>query len=97
MSELKNNETMPDEEEYVYRTVMDGKTPTRLWSIISLVFSIVATSGCYLGWPGILLGILGLAIAIVSRKLLGYFDKMTLSSIIVAIFAIVFSVAQWLF
>lgn len=94
MSELKNNETMPDEEEYVYRTVMDGKTPTRLWSIISLAFSIVAMSVCYFGWLGILFGILGLAIAIVSRKLLGYFDKMTLSSIIVAIFAIVFSVAM---
>jgi hypothetical protein len=62
MSELKNNETMPDEEEYVYRMVMDGKTPTRLWSIISLAFSIVAMSVCYFGWPGILFGILGLAI-----------------------------------
>lgn len=94
MSELKNNETMPDEEEYVYRMVMDGKTPTRLWSIISLVFSIVAMALCYFGWVGMSFGILGLVIAFVSRKMLGYFDKITLSSIIVAIFAIVFSVAM---
>jgi hypothetical protein len=94
MSELKNNETMPDEEEYVYRMVMDGKTPTRLWSIISLVLSIVAMALCYFGWVGMSFGILGLVIAFVSRKMLGYFDKITLSSIIVAIFAIVFSMAM---
>jgi hypothetical protein len=94
MSEFKNNNTMPDEEEYVYRTVMDGKTPTRLFSVISLVLSIIGMALCYFGWWGISFGTAGIVMAIVSRKRLGYFDKITLGSIILSIFAIVFSVAM---
>ncbi len=94
MSELNNKNTMPEEEEYVYRTVMDGKTPTRLWSVISLVLSAIAMALCYFGWWGISFGIAGIVMAIVSRKKLGYFDKMTLGSIILAIFAVVFSIAM---
>ncbi len=94
MNEFNNNNTTPDEEEYVYRTVMDGKTPTRLWSVISLVLSAIAMALCYFGWWGISFGIAGIVMAIVSRKKLGYFDKITLGSIILAIFAVVFSIAM---
>lgn len=97
MSEFNNNNTMPDEEEYVYKTVIDGKKPTRLWSVISLVSSVLAMALCYFGWFGMSFGILGLAMAVVSRKKLGYFDKITLGSIILAIFAVVFSVAMLIF
>ena len=97
MNENKNNNVMPDEGEYVYKTVMNGKAPTRLWSVISISLSVIALALCFFGWWGIAFSILGLAIAIVSRKLLGYFDKITLASIIVSIFAMVFSVAVLVF
>jgi hypothetical protein len=35
---------------------------------------------------------IALAFAIVSRKMLGYFDRITLASLIVSIFAMVFSI-----
>jgi hypothetical protein len=97
MSEIKNNNVAPDEEEYVYKTVIDGKAPTRLWSVISIVLSVIAAALCYFGWWGMAFGTLGLVMAIVSRKKLGYFDKITLASIIVSIFAFVFSVAVVIF
>jgi hypothetical protein len=97
MNENKNNNAMPDEGEYVYKTVMDGKAPTRLWSVISVTLSVIALALCFLGWWGIGFSVLGLAMAIVSRKSLGYFDKITLTSIIVSIFATVFSVAVLIF
>ena len=97
MNENKNNNVMADEGEYVYKTVMNGKAPTRLWSVISISLSVSALALCFFGWWGIAFSILGLAIAIVSRKLLGYFDKITLASIIISIFAMVFSVAVLVF
>lgn len=98
MNENKNNsDLMHDEDEYVYKTVMNGKTPTRLWSVISIALSVVALALCFFGWWGISFGILGLVMAIVSRKMLGYFDKITLASIIISIFATVFSSAVLIF
>lgn len=96
MSEF-NKKNINDEDEYVYKAVIDGKSPTRLWSVISLILSVIAFALSFLGWPGIACGILGLSMAIVSRKMLGYFDKITLGSIIASIFAVVFSVAVMIF
>ena len=97
MNENKKNNNAIDDEEYVYKTVMDGKTPTRLWSVISISLSVIALALCFFGWWGIAFCAFGLAVAIVSRKKLGYFDKITLASIIVSIFAAVFSVATLIF
>ena len=97
MNENKKNNNIISDEEYVYKTVMDGKTPTRLWSVISVGLSVLALALCFFGWWGIAFGIFGLVIAVVSRKKLGYFDKITLASIIISIFATVFSVATIIF
>lgn len=97
MNENKKNNNAIDDEEYVYKTVMDGKIPTRLWSVISIGLSVIAFALSFFGWWGIAFGIFGLAVAIISRKKLGYFDKITLASIIVSIFATVFSVASIIF
>ncbi len=92
MNEFDNkNETVSDE--YAYKTVMGGKAKTRLWSVIALFFSIVGIAVCFFGWWGLAFSTLGLVFAVVSRKSLGYFDKITLGSIIVSIFAAVFSIA----
>ena len=92
MSEFDKNEGMPEGGEYAYKSVMGGKGKTRLWSVISLGLAILALVLCFLGWVGMALCTIALAFAIVSRKMLGYFDKITLASLIVSIFAMVFSV-----
>ena len=91
MSEFDKNEGMPEGGEYAYKSVMGGKAKTRLWSVISLALAVLALVLCFLGWVGMALCTIAVAFAIVSRKVLGYFDKITLASLIVSIFAMVFS------
>lgn len=90
----KKREEATPESEYAFRSVISGETKTKLWSIIALTLSILSVALCYFGWVGIIFSVLALGMAIFSRKRLGYFDKMTLASIIVAIFGAVFSVAM---
>ena len=78
--------------EYAYKSVMGEKNKTRLWSVISLTLAVLALALCFLGWVGMALCTIALAFAIVSRKMLGYFDRITLASLIVSIFAMVFSI-----
>ena len=91
MSEFDKNEGMPAGGEYAYKSGMGGKGKTRLWSVISLSLAILALVLCFLGWVSMALCTIAVAFAIVSRKMLGYFDKITLASLIVSIFAMVFS------
>ena len=58
----------------------------------ALLSSVLALALCFLGWVGMALCTIALAFAIVSRKMLGYFDRITLASLIVSIFAMVFSI-----
>jgi 4-hydroxybenzoate polyprenyltransferase len=71
---------------------MGEKNKTRLWSVISLSLAVLALVLCFLGWVGMALCTIALAFAIISRKMLGYFDRITLASLIVSIFAMVFSI-----
>ena len=93
MNEFDKNEGAPKGDEYAYRSVMKEMGKTRLWSVISLSASILALLLCFLGWVGMALCTIAMAFAIVSRRMLGYFDKITLASLIVSIFAMVFSAA----
>jgi hypothetical protein len=92
MSEFDKNEGMSAGGEYAYKSVMGEKNKTRLWSVISLSLAVLALVLCFLGWVGMALCTIALAFAIVSRKMLGYFDRITLASLIVSIFAMVFSI-----
>lgn len=94
MNEFENRKEESTENEYAYKAVMNGKVKTRLWSIISLLLGSLSLILCFAGWVGLGFSIAAAAMAIVSRKSLGYFDKLTLSGIIVSIFGFVFSVAM---
>ncbi len=63
--------------EYAFQTVTrSGKPKTIVWSLISLLCGISALITSVFGLPGIILGILAIIFAIVSRVVLGYFDGM---------------------
>lgn len=92
MNEFEKRTEETGEGEYAYRAVMNGKAQTRLWSIISLALGALSLILCFTGWVGIVLSIAAVAMAIFSRKNLGYFDKLTLGGIITSIFGFVFSI-----
>ena len=93
MNENYNRKTeAPDDGEYLYKSVLEGKKKSRIWSVVSLISSILSIICCCVPWPGAVLGILSIVFAVVSRSNIGYFDKIALAGLIVGIFGTVFSV-----
>lgn len=90
-------EGVTEENEYAYKTVMDGKVKTRTLSVISVALAALSVILCFIEEVGIALGLASIVMAIVSRKNLGYFDKLSLGGLIGAIFGIVFSLAIFVF
>ena len=91
--EFNKNTNSQDDGEYVYKTVLEGKKNSRLWSVLSLVFSIVSIICCCVPWTGAILGVISIVFAIVSRVSIGYFDGLSIAGLIVGIFGVVFSVS----
>jgi hypothetical protein len=75
----------------VYKDAVKGKNLTRAWSVASFVLGIFSIVCCCTCWAGLVAGILAIIFAVVSRRALGYFDGMSLSGLITAIFGVVFS------
>lgn len=80
--------------DYAFRTVMrNGRPKTLGWSVASMVCGIVGVVCCCFGWSALFLGAIAIALAIVSRVKLGYFDGMSIAGLILGIFAFVFGLA----
>ena len=92
----ENNKTPSDENGgesgYVYKKVIKNKEQRRTWSVGALALSILSVSLSFLPWLGLVLGLASVGAGVISRKNLGYFDKLTLAALIVAIFGVVFSI-----
>lgn len=78
--------------EYVYKNVIRNKEQRRTWSVVSVVLAALSVILCYFSWVGLAFGVLSIASALISRKNLGYFDKLSLAGLIIGIFGIVFCV-----
>jgi len=87
-----NNKSSESEGEYVYKTVIKNKENRRTWSVISLALGILSVLTLFLSWLSLVFGLLGLGAGLISRKNLGYFDKFSVSGIIISIFGTVFAV-----
>ncbi len=87
-----NNGSPGEDNEYVYKAVMEGKKKSRAWSVASLVVSIFSIVCCCFSWPSIVLGVLAIVFAVISRKNIGYFDGLAVAGLIVGIFGTVFGV-----
>lgn len=91
------NQENIEENEHIYKTVMEMKNQSRAWSVASLVVSIVSLLCCCLGWPGIVLGALAIVFSVLSRRNIGYFDGLSIAGLIVGIFGVVFSGSMLIF
>lgn len=70
-----------------------GKPKTMGWSVVSLVSGIISVICCCLGVTGVIFGAAAIISAVLSRKVLGYFDGLTIAGLVLGIFGVVFGVA----
>ena len=64
------------------------------WSVASAVCAVFSVFLSIFGWAGIVLGVTGVILAIVSRVKLGYFNTWSIAGILIGIFGTVFSVSM---
>ena len=85
------------EEERYYEIIDNSKPKTRAFSVVSLSLGIISILLCFVGWLGFILGAAAIALSIVSRVKLGYFDSMAVAGLILGIFGVVFGVFYIIF
>ena len=75
----------------------DKKPKSAVWSVLSLIFGVVSVIWGIFGWHGMIFGIIAIAMAVISRIRLGYFDTFTVWGMILGIFGTVFGISRLLF
>ena len=81
----------PSEVRERYDEIFDATKPKTVgFSVASMVLGILSVICCCMGWSGLILGALAIVFSIVSRKVLGYFDGMSIAGLIVGIFGVCF-------
>ena len=81
----------PGEVRERYDEIFDATKPKTIgFSVASMVLGILSVICCCMGWSGLILGALAIVFSIVSRKVLGYFDGMSIAGLIVGIFGLCF-------
>lgn len=81
-----------EEKGYAYKTVMDGVPRSRGWSVASLVIGILSVLCCCITYGGLIMGVLAIVFAVISRRNLGYFDGMAIAGLVLGIIGTVFGV-----
>lgn len=92
-----NNASAESEGEYVYKSVIKNKENRRTWSVASLAFAVLSVLSLFVSWLSLVFGLLSVGAGAVSRKNLGYFDKLSLAGIIIGIFGCVFAIVGMIF
>lgn len=93
----ENSESPEGEENYVYKKVIKNKQNRRTWSVASIILAVLSVVLVYFSYVSLCLGLASVGCAFMSRKNLGYFDKISLAGMIIAIFGVVFSIAGIIF
>ena len=81
-----------EENGYAYKTVMDGVPRSRGWSVASMVLGILSVICCCITYGGLIMGLLAIVFAVVSRRNLGYFDGMAIAGLVLGIIGAVFGI-----
>jgi hypothetical protein len=96
MDENRNNQNGENNEEFLFKTVMEGKEKSRVWSVASIAMAIAALLCSMFIYPAIVLGALAIIFALFSRKNIGYFDGLAIAGLIIGIAGVVFGVGGFL-
>ncbi len=68
------------------------RSRTRIWSVISIVSAILSVLLCHFYYAGMILSAVSVGSAVVSRRTLGFFDRISIFGIMIGIMGLVFSV-----
>ena len=90
--DLTEDRSRQSEERY-YEYFDKDKPKSVGWSIVSLVLGVVSVCYGFIGWLGLIIGIVAIVFAVVSRVSLGYFNGMSVAGLILGIFGVVFGAA----
>ncbi len=71
-----------------------GKPKTLIWSIVALVLGILSLILSTLGWAGLIIGVAAIAVAVVARVKMGYFNGFIIAAILTSIFGVIFAAAS---
>ena len=92
VNEEKNLQPKNNNSKDRYYELFDrNKQKTMVWSVMSMIFGILSIICCCYGWLGLVLSVMSIAFAVVSRVNLKYFDGMAIAGLIIGIFGLVFS------
>ena len=86
----KNNGSETQGDDFLYKTVMDGKEKSRVWSVASCAAAVISILCSVFPYPAIVLGALAIIFAIFSRRNIGYFDGLALAGLFIGIAGVVF-------
>ena len=95
--QINNADTTDGGNEYAYKNVIKDKQQRRTWSVGSIMLAVLSLVFLFWPWVSLVLGIGSAGAAAVSRKNLGYFDKISLAAMIIAIFGVVFALSGIIF
>ena len=90
--EEKKVETEKTEEKFIYKNILKENNKTRVWSLASLVAAVFSIVFCFLPVLGIIFSLFSVALSVVSRRVLGYFDGLSIAGLTVGIFGFVFGI-----
>ena len=86
-----------EDEDFLYKTVMDGKEKSRVWSVASCAAAVISILCSLFTYPAVVLGVFAIAFALFSRRNIGYFDGLALAGMIIGIAGIVFGIGSLVF
>ena len=89
-TESEENNTYQDEPE-CYDLPKSKSQRTMGWSLLSLILSLLSVALCSFWYVSFPLAVGAVVFAVISRRKLGYFDKMSVFGLIVGIVGFVFS------
>ena len=79
------------EQEYAFQTLMrNGRPKSFGLSVAALIMGVMSLFCSLFGWAGVILGVAAIVFSIMSRRRLGYFDKMSIAGLVLGIFGFVF-------
>ena len=81
------------ENEYETEEKVEPKKKSRIWSVLALIVAVLSVVLFFVPAVSITLGIVAVALTVVSRLSIGYFDNYGIAAIIVGIFGIVFGIS----
>ncbi len=88
------NNPFEDENDYLFAMVTrNGRRKTYGWSVASMISGVLSVICCCTGYSGIVLGLLAIVFAIISRRNLGYFDGMSISGLALGIIGFILGLA----